>query len=196
MDPKTVEEILAAMQGLIDGAEGRSLSDDEVTQYEALESKLQSRQKTDELQKRQAAYNTPVTAPLLTTGESATSDPTHPLDAPTDLSAVPIAISAAVGLAAALGWSAASARLDRRGEALLSILLVSPVAVALLLPGHIPQVVVSLTAFTLLYGALAVVEVWLIARFVKAGPPTEEEALADLEPPVSDDGEPSVSLVY
>jgi cytochrome d ubiquinol oxidase subunit I len=57
-------------------------------------------------------------------------------------------------------------------------------------------VATSLSSFTLLYGALAVVEVWLIARFVKAGPPTEEEALADLEPPLSDDGEPSVSLVY
>jgi cytochrome bd ubiquinol oxidase subunit I len=57
-------------------------------------------------------------------------------------------------------------------------------------------VTTSLLAFTLLYGALAVVEIGLIVKFVKAGPPTEEEALADLKPPLSDDGEPSVSLVY
>jgi cytochrome bd ubiquinol oxidase subunit I len=47
-------------------------------------------------------------------------------------------------------------------------------------------VVTSLTVFTLLYGGLAVVELWLILRYAKAGPPpiettpgAESDAAAD-----------------
>ncbi len=36
----TVEEILAALQAILDGAEGRSLTDDEAAQYEDLEKRL------------------------------------------------------------------------------------------------------------------------------------------------------------
>jgi HK97 family phage major capsid protein len=76
MEPKTVEEFLAAMQAIIDGAEGRSLSDDEVTQYEKLEGGLQRARSTDEIQKRQAAYNTPATPALVTSDGSPRGDDT------------------------------------------------------------------------------------------------------------------------
>jgi cytochrome d ubiquinol oxidase subunit I len=43
---------------------------------------------------------------------------------------------------------------------------------------HATEVWVSMIVFTLLYGALAVVEIWLMAKFAKVGPPpiTTEEA--------------------
>lgn len=73
MEPKTVEEFLAALQAVIDGAEGRSLTDEEVARYEELEKGLQRAQKTDELQKRQSAYNAPNTS-LLVTGAKPKDD--------------------------------------------------------------------------------------------------------------------------
>ena len=44
------------------------------------------------------------------------------------------------------------------------------------------EVITSMTAYTLLYGVLAVVEVGLMIRYARQGPPTEEEALAGLRP--------------
>lgn len=57
----TVEEILAALQAIIDGAKGedgapRSLTEDEVERYEKLEADLAVAQKSAEVIKRQAAY--------------------------------------------------------------------------------------------------------------------------------------------
>lgn len=72
----TVEEILAAMQAVIDAASGRSLTEEEEARYEELEGQLQRARSTAEIQKRQAAYNTPVTAPLLTTGQQSQKDDT------------------------------------------------------------------------------------------------------------------------
>jgi cytochrome d ubiquinol oxidase subunit I len=43
------------------------------------------------------------------------------------------------------------------------------------------SVLTSLAVFTLLYGVLAVVELWLMARYAKAGPPIEPVAGADEE---------------
>lgn len=67
----TVEEILAALQAILDGANQqdgtqRSLTDEEVARYEELEGELKRAQKTEELVKRQAAWksvkvNLPVT---------------------------------------------------------------------------------------------------------------------------------------
>lgn len=63
----TVDEILAALQAIIDGAveeapdggtEPRPLNEEEVARYEALEAKLQAVQKSNELVKRNAAYKT------------------------------------------------------------------------------------------------------------------------------------------
>lgn len=56
----TVEEILAAMQALIDQANesGEAMPAEDVARYEELEGKLQAVRKSEELVKRQAAYTT------------------------------------------------------------------------------------------------------------------------------------------
>lgn len=54
---KTVEETLAALQAIVDGADGRSLTDDEVAQYEGLEQDLAVAQKSEQVRARNAAYN-------------------------------------------------------------------------------------------------------------------------------------------
>jgi cytochrome d ubiquinol oxidase subunit I len=41
-------------------------------------------------------------------------------------------------------------------------------------------VLTSLIVFTLLYGILAVIEVGLVVKYVKIGPPTEKEALLQI----------------
>lgn len=58
----TVEEILAALQAIVDEAqsEDRPLSDEEAARYEELEGKLKAVQRSAEIQARNAAYNTPV----------------------------------------------------------------------------------------------------------------------------------------
>lgn len=61
---KTVPEIMAAMTAIVDGAEGRSLTDAEVTNYEALETDLESVRSTDAIRQRNAAYNAPVSPGL------------------------------------------------------------------------------------------------------------------------------------
>lgn len=63
---KTIEEILTALQAIVDGAkddegEDRPLTDEEAERYEALEGQLQAAQRSEAIQKRQAAYNTPTT---------------------------------------------------------------------------------------------------------------------------------------
>lgn len=55
---RTIEEITAAMTALVDGAADRSLTDDEVTAYEALETELRQAQATQAVRARNAAYNT------------------------------------------------------------------------------------------------------------------------------------------
>jgi hypothetical protein len=52
----TIEEILAAMQAIIDAAAGRSLTDDEVTSYENLESQLQAARRDQDIRNRDAGY--------------------------------------------------------------------------------------------------------------------------------------------
>lgn len=58
---KTIEEILAAQQAIVDTAkaENRSLNDDEAKQYETLETELRDINRTHDIEKRQAAYMTP-----------------------------------------------------------------------------------------------------------------------------------------
>jgi cytochrome d ubiquinol oxidase subunit I len=50
---------------------------------------------------------------------------------------------------------------------------------------------VSLLSLTVLYGVLLVIEARLLARYAKAGPPTEEEVLGG-----DDHAEPSLTLAY
>ncbi|KUL22351.1 hypothetical protein [Actinoplanes awajinensis] len=60
---RTIEEITSAMTALVDGAADRSLTDDEVTEYEAMETELKGAQRDHEIRNRNAAYNTvPMTA--------------------------------------------------------------------------------------------------------------------------------------
>lgn len=55
---RTIEEITSAMTALVDGAAGRSLTDDEVTQYEAFEQELANVKRDNDIRARNAAYNT------------------------------------------------------------------------------------------------------------------------------------------
>lgn len=55
---RTIEEITAAMTALVDGAASRSLTDEEVTQYESLEAELQNVKRDNDIRARNAAYNT------------------------------------------------------------------------------------------------------------------------------------------
>jgi HK97 family phage major capsid protein len=56
----SVDEILSALQAIVDDAEGRSLTDEEVTNYEKLEADLKTVQRDTEIRSRQTAYNTPI----------------------------------------------------------------------------------------------------------------------------------------
>src|SRR5690554_715321 len=53
-------EIIAALQAIIDAADGRELTDDEVSRYEALEGQLAAAEKRSEIEKRHALHTTAV----------------------------------------------------------------------------------------------------------------------------------------
>jgi hypothetical protein len=55
---RTVEELIAAMTAIIDGAAGRDLTAEEVTAYTDLETELAARRAQDEIQARHVAYTT------------------------------------------------------------------------------------------------------------------------------------------
>lgn len=55
-----VDQILEALKAIIDAAEGRSLTDEEVTNYEKLEAQLATAQRSQQIRARQLAYQTPV----------------------------------------------------------------------------------------------------------------------------------------
>lgn len=57
----TVEDILAALQAILDEAGAEPLTDDQVERYEQLEGQLERTKKNDEILKRHAAYKTVVT---------------------------------------------------------------------------------------------------------------------------------------
>ena len=56
---KTIEEILTEQRAIVDAAEGRNLTDDEATRYEALEDELKATRRTEEIRARQSAYEAP-----------------------------------------------------------------------------------------------------------------------------------------
>lgn len=64
---KTIEEIVAALQAIIDGAdgEGRDLTDEEMTRYEELEKDLAVAKRSAEFRSRHNAYTTPVSTPAV-----------------------------------------------------------------------------------------------------------------------------------
>ena len=55
---RTIEEITSAMTALVDGAAGRSLTDEEVTQYTDMETELANVKRDGDIRARNAAYNT------------------------------------------------------------------------------------------------------------------------------------------
>jgi HK97 family phage major capsid protein len=55
-----IDQILAALQAVIDGAAGRPLTDEEVAQYEGLETQLATARADQAVRARQNAYTTPV----------------------------------------------------------------------------------------------------------------------------------------
>lgn len=57
---RTIEDITADMTNLVDAAEDRSLTDEEVTQYEGFENELKNVQRTDAIRTRNGAYNSVV----------------------------------------------------------------------------------------------------------------------------------------
>ena len=58
------EEILEALRAILEAAEGRDLTEDEVRSYEDLEKQLATVNKTAEIRSRQKAYETPVRSDL------------------------------------------------------------------------------------------------------------------------------------
>lgn len=56
----TIDELHARLQSIVDGSDGRSMTDAEVADYEATERDLQDLQRTESIRARQTAYNTPV----------------------------------------------------------------------------------------------------------------------------------------
>lgn len=58
----SIEEILAAMQGIIDGAAGRSLTDEECSNYEKLETQLQETKRNNEIVARHNTWTSPISA--------------------------------------------------------------------------------------------------------------------------------------
>jgi HK97 family phage major capsid protein len=76
--PRSIEEITASMTALVDGAADRSLTDDEVTEYEGMEAELKAVQRDQGIRARNAAYTTvrvPAGVP-----RTHTSDPDGPSD--------------------------------------------------------------------------------------------------------------------
>lgn len=71
----SIEEIMAAMTAVMDGAADRDLTDEEVAQYEGLEAQLAAAQKTQNLRQRHGAYNavrpTITPAPAVVTRDAA-----------------------------------------------------------------------------------------------------------------------------
>jgi HK97 family phage major capsid protein len=70
----TIEELLAALQAIIDEAGTTPLTDDQVARYEELEVELAAKRKDLEVRSRQTAYSTPVKDNLLHTGAAAKAD--------------------------------------------------------------------------------------------------------------------------
>jgi HK97 family phage major capsid protein len=80
--PMTVPEILSAMQALLDSvnasagtdANAAPLTDDQANRYEELEGMLKAAQRTDDIQKRNAAYRTNVTSLPIAGGRVSTGN--------------------------------------------------------------------------------------------------------------------------
>ncbi|GFG49450.1 phage major capsid protein [Mycolicibacterium agri] len=56
---KTIEDILTEQRSIVDAAEGRNFTDEEAERYETLEAELKATQRSEEIRKRQTAYEAP-----------------------------------------------------------------------------------------------------------------------------------------
>lgn len=70
----TVDEMLEALKAIIDGAEGRELTDEEVERYEKIEADMAVARRSAEIRSRQNAYETPAfnVAPSLAVSKDGT----------------------------------------------------------------------------------------------------------------------------
>lgn len=59
MDMRTTEEILALQEKILNSADGRNLTDGEVTEYETLDTELKATSRTTDIRNRDRAYRTP-----------------------------------------------------------------------------------------------------------------------------------------
>lgn len=75
--PLTIDELVASLQAIIDGAKGRSLTDEEAARYEDLEGRLTAARRDHEIRSRQLAYTTPVGAPTVQTAANPDRDEQH-----------------------------------------------------------------------------------------------------------------------
>lgn len=76
----STEEILEALRAIVDGAEGRDLTDEEATRYEKLEADLAVARRTEQIRARQNAYQTPVPGDLAAAAHVAAAKPDNGLD--------------------------------------------------------------------------------------------------------------------
>lgn len=77
---RTIEEILADLQAIIDVADGRSLTDEECGRYEALETELAGVRRSTEIRNRQTAYTAPVPGSVPAGGVVAPTEPDNGLE--------------------------------------------------------------------------------------------------------------------
>jgi HK97 family phage major capsid protein len=70
----TIEELLAALQAILDEAGAETLTDDQVARYEKIEVDLAAARKDLEVRSRQTAYTTPIKTDLVHTGAVAKPD--------------------------------------------------------------------------------------------------------------------------
>lgn len=71
---RTIDDCLADLQAIVDAAEGRSFTDDEVSRYEATERELEGVRQSTEIRARQNAYTTPVNASYVHVGSPRQDD--------------------------------------------------------------------------------------------------------------------------
>ena len=70
----TVDEILARLQAILDASNGRSLTDAEATEYEALEGNLTAARRTEQIRMRNTAYNSPAPGQAVPVGAPRVDD--------------------------------------------------------------------------------------------------------------------------
>lgn len=71
---QTLEDVLQQLQAILDASQGRDLTDDEVARYEALEGKMATLKRSEEIRKRHAAYKDAAPGQILHVGVAKKDD--------------------------------------------------------------------------------------------------------------------------